>query len=128
MEDQRILPNDKEWECFLIAKTFHKTNTKSIYKKENHLVSPNKTFSQLWEDHGRKYFNSFQISEKRECIQKWVNILYPISIDIAKIESDISHENQKRRERALQSRIRLNTGYSYELLPQEIDRLYGNYY
>jgi hypothetical protein len=127
MEDQKISPNAKEWECILIAYKMEDPDSKNIYKKEEHLVSSNKSLYQFWSDHGCRYFNSFQISKKKELFKKWVEILYPFSIDIAKIENDISSENQKRRERALQSRIRLNTGHSYDLLPHEIDRLYGNY-
>jgi len=186
MEDQRMLPNDKEWECLMIANECRalvksayiaKVNTlqkkidrerelspaksevgrrmelnllsdeleismskskieqiRTSYNKEDILVSSVKLFSQLWSDFGMQHFYTYQCSlvliEKRaklECIQKWVNILYPVPIDINKIAEDISGDQRKRRSSALSQRIRLNTGTPVDSLPHEIDRLYGNY-
>lgn len=186
MEDQRILPNDKEWECLLIANEcralvksayISKVNTlqekidserelsptkpqegsrlelnllsdeleismskskikqiRTSYKKEDILVSSNKFFSQLWSDFGMQHFYTYQCSlvliEKRakeECIQKWVNILYPVSIDIKKILLDISISQSEHRRNGLKQGIRINTGDPVDCISNEIDKMYGKY-
>ncbi|HNW96809.1 MAG TPA: hypothetical protein PKK00_00195 [Bacteroidales bacterium] len=186
MEDQRMLPNDKEWECIMIANE-HKavikrqfismvneleeenlrkrklisnefqeeiiSDSKLIsdelyvellkgrikkietnYKKEDYLVSSNKTFTQLWSDYGMQYFSIKAIKlwvnelrSKEECIQKWVNILYPVPIDIKKILLDISIRQSNNRREGLKQGIRINTGWPSDCLSSEIDKRYGKY-
>lgn len=186
MEDQRIKPNDKEWECLLKANEFRalvksayisKVNTlqekidrervlsptkpiegsrmelnllsdeleismskskikqiRTSYKEEDILVSSNKFFSQLWSDFGMQHFYTYQYNlvliEKRakeECIQKWVDILYPFPIDTKKLLSEISINQSERRRNGLAQGIRINTGDPVDCISVEIDKLYGKY-
>lgn len=103
-------------------------------KREDILVSSTKLFSQFWSDYGLQHFSLGlialwveEIRLKEECIQKWVDILYPVNINIKDLLIEISVEQGKRRRKAMESGIRINTGFPYESISYEIDERFGKY-
>ena len=90
-------------------------------------VSREKTFSQLWEDQGIQKIGVEYYDMKQKCMQKWVEILYDIDLDLEKLVQEEIEEQVAYRKKLSKSGIRLNLAHPIDLLPEKIDEFLGSY-
>ncbi len=90
-------------------------------------VSSNKTFSQLWNDHGIHKIGVTFYDMKQKCMQRWVEILYNSDLDLEELNQKEIEEQVAYREELSKSGIRLNLAHPVDLLPEKIDSMLGTY-
>ena len=88
-------------------------------------VSREKTFSQLWEDHGIDEIGVEYYKMKQKCMQRWVEILYGSDLDLEKIVQEMIDEQEKTRE--ANPGLRINFGSPVDVLPEVVDERLGPY-
>lgn len=136
-------PNNKELKCIEFTMNYYSPLEKRSffqriftllfrnYKSGDYVVSENKSFAQLWKDHGLKDNYSVDImqrhKDKMACIRFWAKTLYSDDIDIGRIYDSIIDENAKYRSELKSSGIRINLGNPIDSVPNKIDEIHGEY-
>ena len=121
-----MIPTQKELQCIKIALK-HKAPTIIPKDETKYSVTDLKLFSVLWAEHGLKLDKESELS----CIKEWVDILFEKQVDI-----DFLCEQLKQKNEGLYNSFHsLRKGRfahielvpPIEMLPEEIDDVYGQY-
>lgn len=88
-----------------------------------------KLFSTLWNDKGLAEYTLYNRDEQRHCIFEWVKILYGKTAELEKLVASLQAEQQEYYSsiRKESPTIRISFVPIEVLLPEEIDKKFGNY-
>ncbi|WP_300435948.1 hypothetical protein [Christiangramia sp.] len=136
-------PDNKELACIEYVRNYYSSPQKwSFFRKlfnlrprklksDDVIVSKNKTFAQLWKDHGLAANYSVDImqryNDKTTCIKFWAETLYSHEIDIEGIHDSIIKERTKFAEETKGTGLRMIYADPIDVVPNKIDEMYGNY-